>query len=214
MLLNKPLDYILGQSSKIKILRFLILSQAQLNGREIAKSVGLSHVKVHYALKDLYRQGLVNLRSVGKSLIYWLNEEHFLVKNILRPIFEKESGILNFLVQSITKESGYPRPLSIILFGSFAKNTASPDSDIDVAIIYPNSKNKLLIDKELFKVEKKITILFGNRLAPIVLKIRDLQNKFKKNEKFIKEIVSTGKIIYGKSFSELINLNVKRYQNN
>ena len=78
MLLDKPLDDIFGQYSKVKILRFLIKSQAQLNGREIAKNVGLSHVKVHTALKDLTKQGVVNMHSVGSSLVYWLDEEHFL----------------------------------------------------------------------------------------------------------------------------------------
>lgn len=62
MLFSNPLDKILGQVSKIKILRFLINSQAQLNGREIAKNVGLSHVKVHTALKDLSKQVLHSCR--------------------------------------------------------------------------------------------------------------------------------------------------------
>ncbi len=211
MLLDRPLNYILGQPSKIKILRFLILSHAQLNGREIAKSVGLSHVKVHSALKDLYRHGLINMRSVGKSLIYWLNEEHFLVTEILKPIFVKEAEIFQLIARVILKKSYSPYPLSIILFGSFAKNNASPDSDIDVAVIYPDSKNKLLIIKELSEAEKKITLLFGNHLASVPLKITDFQTKFNKNEKFIKEVVHSGKVIYGKSIPELINLNVKRY---
>ncbi len=93
MLLDRPLDHIFGQYSKVKILRFLVVAQAQLNGRKIAKNVGLSHVKAHTALKDLTKQGVVNMRSVGSSLVYWLNEEHVLVKEIIRPAFEKEESI-------------------------------------------------------------------------------------------------------------------------
>lgn len=206
MLLNNPLDNILGQASKVKILRFLINSQAQLNGREIAKSVGLSHVKVHTALKELSRHGLVNMRSVGKSFVYWLNEEHFLVKDILRPIFEKEAKIFQLVTKVILKETEAPLPLSMILFGSFVKNTALPDSDIDVILVYPNRKNKSLLTKELTEAEKKITLLFGNHLSCVPMRTEEFQRRFKKQDKFIKEVLKTAKVIYGKSIAELINV--------
>lgn len=210
MLLKRPLDDILGQSSKVKILRFLINSQAQLNGREIAKAISLSHVNAHAALKSLCRHGLVNRRSVGRSIIYWLNEEHFLVKNILRPIFEKEAEIFQELSQVILKKSKSPPPLSIILFGSFAKNNASPDSDIDVVIVYPEHKNNSLIKKELFGAQRQIALLFGNHLAGIPMKVGEFQKRFRRNENFVREVSKTGVIIYGKGIAQLINLNVKK----
>lgn len=210
MLLNRPLDNILGQCSKVKILRFLVKSQAQLNGREIAKNTGLSHVKAHTALKDLTKQGVVNMRSVGSSLIYWLNEEHFLVKEIIRPAFEKEEFLLRYVAKIILGEISPPRPLSIILFGSFAKGNASADSDIDAAIVYPHGKNKTLIAKELSEAEKKITSLFGNHLASVPFSILEFQKKLKKKSPFINEIIRTGKVIHGKDISELISANDKR----
>ena len=210
MLLDRPLDNILGQYSKVKILRFLVKSQAQLNGREIAKDVGLSHVKAHASLKDLTKSGLVNMRSVGSSLVYWLNEEHFLVKEIIRPAFEKEDGVFEHISRIILKEISPPRPLSIILFGSFAKGKATADSDIDIVIVYPHHKNKALIVKELSEAEKKLTSLFGNHLASVPFSIDEFQKKLKKKDAFINEIVRTGKVICGKNISELITLNGKR----
>lgn len=205
MLLNNSLDGILGQASKVKILRFLVNSQAQLNGREIAKNVRLSHVKTHAALKDLSRHGLVNVRSVGKSLVYWLNEEHILINEIIRPMFEKEATFFRVIIKVILKTSKAPLPLSIALFGSFAKNNALPDSDIDVVIVYPDNKNISLSAEELAGAEKKITLLFGNRLAAIPMKIGEFRNKFQGKNRFIKEIFKTGKVIYGKSMAELLS---------
>lgn len=210
MLLDRPLDDILGQYSKISILRFLVKSQAQLNGREIAKNVGLSHVKAHTALKDLTKQGVVNMRSVGNSLVYWLNEDHFLVKEIIRPVFEREQGVFKHVVRIILKEVKPPRPLSIILFGSFAKAMASADSDIDIVIVYPSPKKKSLIAKELFEAEKRVTSLFGNHLASVPLAIDEFQKKLKAKDKFINEIMRTGRVIYGKNISELTSLHGKR----
>lgn len=205
MLFTNPLDKILGQASKIKILRFLVNSQAQLNGREIAKNVGLSHVNVHTALKDLSKHGIVNMRSIGKSLVYWLNEDHLLVKDVLRPMFEKEANIAQLISKVIVKKSKRPLPLAMILFGSLAKENALPDSDIDIVLVYPNHKKRTLINRELVEAERKITLLCGNHLAAIPLKVGEFKNKFKRKEEFIKEIVKTGKVIYGKSIAELIN---------
>jgi predicted nucleotidyltransferase len=206
LLLNRSLDNILGQSSKVKILRFLVKSQAQLNGREIAKNVGLSHVKAHGALRDLTRQGVVNMRSVGRSLVYWLNEEHFLVKDIIRPAFEKEETAFRQVANIILSKIKPLRPLSIILFGSFAKGSASADSDIDVVIVYPNNTNKEKMVNALIDAEEKITLLFGNHLASTPLKVEEFQDKLKREDKFIHEVIRTGKVIYGRSISELINL--------
>ena len=211
MHLNTPLNEVLGQASKVKILRFMVKSQAQLNGREIAKNIGLSHVKVHSALKNLSRQGIVNMHFVGNSIVYWLNEEHYLVKEILRPAFEKESGIFQSIIKIILEESRPPLPLSIILFGSFAKNNALADSDIDLLLIYPGHKNRSFIPGELSGAEKKITMLLGNHLAGIPIKISEFQNRLKKNERFLKEAITTGRVIYGKTVSELINHVSKKY---
>ena len=209
MLLGRPLDDVFGQSSKVRILRFLVKTQAQLNGREIAKYVGLSHVKVHAALKDLTRHGIVHMRSLGNALVYWLNEDHFLVKEIIRPAFEKENDVFEHITRIIVRTIKSARLLSVILFGSFAKGGASADSDIDMAIVYSSTKNTSLVLQELSEAEKKITVLFGNRLAGVLLGIDEFQEKFKKGDHFVKEIVRTGKVIYGKSVTELITINGK-----
>lgn len=210
MLLNRPLDDIFGQYSKVRILRFLVNVQTQLNGREIAKNTGLSHVKVHTAMKDLNRHGIVHMRSMGKSLVYWLNEDHFLIKEIIRPAFEKENDIFEHITGIIVKKIKSVRLLSVILFGSFAKGGASADSDIDMAIICSSVKNKSLVMQELSEAEKKITALFGNHLAGVLFGIDEFQKKFKRGDRFLKEIARTGKVIYGKSIAELITINGKK----
>lgn len=206
MLLDKPLDNILGQYSKVRILRFLVKSQAQMNGREIAKSVGLSHVKAHTALRDLTRHGIVNMRSVGSALVYWLNEEHFLVKEIIRPVFEREGQAFEHVVRLILKKAVSGRPLSVILFGSFAKGTAEPDSDIDVVVVYRHSKDKSSMTRELSESQKEITALLGNQLSCVPLTIDEFKRKLKSGNPFVRDVIHNGKVIYGKNISELTGL--------
>lgn len=204
MLFNNPLDYILGQQSKVKILRFLVKSNAELNGREIAKAVGLSHVKCHTALRELSVHGLINMRRTGRSVIYSIDPENILAKFFLTPLYNKESRLLNILAQTIAKEFSLPRPLSIFLFGSIVKGQARPNSDIDILLVQPDEKNMREAKVELSKAERNIVKLFSNRLAPIMIRKSEFKKRYKREEKFIKEVVKTGKIIYGKNLSELL----------
>lgn len=204
MLFNNPLDYILGQQSKVKILRFLVKSNAELNGREIAKAVGLSHVKCHTALRELSVHGLINMRRTGRSVIYSIDPENILAKFFLTPLYNKESRLLNILAQTIAKEFSLPRPLSIFLFGSIVKGQARPNSDIDILLVQPDEKNMREAKVELSKAERNIVKLFSNRLAAIMIRKSEFKKRYKREEKFIKEVVKTGKIIYGKNLSELL----------
>lgn len=204
MLFNNPLDYILGQQSKVKILRFLVKSSAELNGREIAKAVGLSHVKCHTALRELSVHGLINMRRIGRSVLYSIEPENILVKFFLTPLYNKESDLVNILAKTIAKEFSPPKPVAIFLFGSIIKGQPRPNSDIDILLVQPDEKNMRQAKEELSKAERNAVKLFGNRLAPIMIKESKFKKKYKREEKLVKEVVKTGKIIYGKSLPELL----------
>lgn len=164
MLFSEPLDEVLRQASKVRILRFLIRSQVTLNGREIAKAVGLSHVKCHTALKELALHGLVSLRRVGRSNLYQLEKENHLVKRLLKPLFDNEGHLLTDLAKAILKDLPF-RPRSLAVFGSIAKRTARPDSDIDLLVIIPNQVDLRRAKQEIGKKEEMVVRTFGNRLA-------------------------------------------------
>jgi DNA-binding transcriptional ArsR family regulator len=95
MRFKQPLDKILGQQSKIKVLRYLSQYPGEYTGREIARAVGLSHPIVHSVLASLKEEGVILMRKFGKSLLFSLAKDHQLVKEIIFPIFKKEA---NFIV--------------------------------------------------------------------------------------------------------------------
>ena len=72
------LDTILGQRSKIRILRLLSFEQNQLTVREIARRIDLTVPNVSRALKELEIEGIVISRQTGKSTPYFLNKKHYL----------------------------------------------------------------------------------------------------------------------------------------
>jgi predicted nucleotidyltransferase len=75
----------------------------------------------------------------------------------------------------------------IILYGSYAKGSASEHSDIDVAVVLNNNKEDVLTSEaKLFKLRRDIDA----RIEPVLL---DEQND---TSGFLEEITRTGEIIY------------------
>lgn len=207
MTLKDSLEHILGQGKapKIRILRFLVITAGSgFSGREIAASVGLSHVKCHTALQELNEHGVVAMRRSGKSILYQLNLKNILVKKLLIPLFEKEERLKDILAKIISRYLKKPAPRSVILFGSFATGKARPDSDIDMLVIASKKQDIPPLKNKLERAEIEITIGFGNHLAPIVMQEAEFKNKFRVRDEFIRNVVKNGKVLMGESMNNLI----------
>jgi len=198
-----PLDYILGQPSKIKILRFLIKSGVSMNGREIGKAVGLSHVRCHTILKELSEQGIVSFRQIGRSTVYELQQNHIVIKDWLKPLFKKEDLLKNSFARTVTNFLSI-KPLSVILFGSMSKKLARAESDIDILLVMPDKVNLKSCKREIIGLEENITRLYGNHLSPLFIKRAAFIRKLKTGDQFLKEVLKSGCLIYGRVFAELL----------
>ena len=103
MKITKPLNNILNTRIKINILRFLCRTHAEWNGRQIAKEIGVSPKSAHEALSALNKERVLLLRNMGKTHVYSLNTDNFLVSSLLEPLFLKEDAILNNIIKLIKR---------------------------------------------------------------------------------------------------------------
>ena len=95
--------------------------------------------------------------------------------------------ILEDLVNSL-KEIFRAKLDSVVLFGSYAKGTASKDSDIDILIL---AKNKAPIFREI----KDLYAKYGREINVIILTPKELEQQ--KQKEFVKEIIKNHYILYG-----------------
>lgn len=98
--------------------------------------------------------------------------------------------------QSLVKKLKPLDPEKIILFGSYAKGKANPDSDIDILII---KKTKKRPSERLAEV---LRLVWGNvpHIEPLVLTPKEFKKAVVENRFFItKEILTHGKTIYEKT---------------
>ncbi len=82
-------------------------------------------------------------------------------------------------------------PEQVILFGSYAKGNAGPDSDVDLLVVMPSEVSGARVAAEII-----------NRLKPtlplelIVRSSRQLRERLAMNDFFLREVMTTGKKLY------------------
>jgi predicted nucleotidyltransferase len=89
----------------------------------------------------------------------------------------------------------FGHPDKIILFGSHARGTATDDSDVDLLVIGPSDLPQRQRQVRFRKA------LFGSGVPYdlIALTPEEVELRLQRNGPFIREILSTGKVIYERS---------------
>jgi len=205
MKIYNPLDKIIDNEAKVKILRFLIKTSAQWNGRQIAKEVGVTPATAHKALRSLHKEGVVMLRNVGKTHIYNLNN-NYLIKDLLKPLFAKESEVLNRILAVIKRKivaSDIKKYIvSVVLFGSVKSHKDRPTSDIDLVIRDKGKKEE--VEKLFEKIDEDVSLEFGNTISPYINAEAEFRTKYKKGFGVIKNILKANELVYGKGIETVL----------
>jgi len=208
MKFTKPLDTILNTEVKTRILRFLCKTNAEWNGSQIAKEIGITPAATHAALSALYREGVLELRNMGKTHVYSLKEGSFLVSSLLKPLFAKEDKILNTIIDMIKRKilssKAKKEIVSVALFGSVSVRQENPLSDIDIAVVVENAKAKATIERLFEEVDAKVSKEFGNTISPYINTQAEFKTKHKQNMAIIKDILKSNNLIYGERLENLL----------
>ena len=117
-----------------RVLAVLAGTTAELNLRTIAQLAGISQAQASRLLPDLVALGVVERREVPPSSLFRLVPEHVASRGLL-ALARSTDTVLDEIGQLA---GALPRPpVSVIVFGSFARREAGRDSDIDVVVVRP-----------------------------------------------------------------------------
>ncbi len=164
---------------KLKIVENL--SQKENHIRGLAKELSTNQTTISRKIKELYEENVVDYKQEGRNKVYFLKKtleafqmvlimEHYKLLEILR-----EYPYLRKIIQEIKKDK---RIKLAILFGSYARKTATKESDIDIFIETKNRK----IKNEIENIDSKISVKIG---------------KFDRGNLLVKEIEKNHVIIKG-----------------
>ena len=150
----------------------LLLLRKDAHLRSIAKQLGQSHSTVRRKLEFLVRENVLDYRTEGKNKIFFIkktlqaknyvfNAERYKLIKLLKKYKELDVVISELLKNSNEK--------LLILFGSYARFAAKPDSDIDIYILTKNKK----IKQTLEALYTKIKVKFGpfDTSSPLIREI-------------------------------------------
>jgi predicted nucleotidyltransferase len=115
------------------VLSVLLRTGAPLTGRQIHGLLSDDHSlwSVQEALKTLARLGLIETQTFGRANVHQINEAHAAVaplRDLADPIASLRATVHENLGDGVE---------TVLLFGSIARGEATPDSDIDLAVIAP-----------------------------------------------------------------------------
>jgi len=203
MRFREPLNQIFGKKSKVKILRFLTLYKKEATIREMSREVGITPPNVSRILKELEKEGVIISKKAGRSILHSLNLRHYLVKNIIFPVFKKEQKSKEDLANFLKTKLNFPIEL-IVLYGSIAKEKETPSSDIDLLFIISNRTRPQNLEERINALSHQITEYFGNSISPLIMKVSEFKERLKRNDKLLKSILKEGEVFHGKSISEIL----------
>jgi len=210
MAVEKSLDNILNSKSKIAIIRLFVskTSDFKASGREIGKLIRFSAPAAHAALKELYNQGVLKLDNIGKQHIYSIDNNNRIVQKILKPMFKEEISLKDelkdFLIKRI-REAGIKKKIaSLLLYGSLQKATTHDKSDVDVAIIIKNKKDKKEIEERfLNEISVKFHDYFKTHLDTYIKTTDEFRTRLKKNLPPVSTLMKSYSVICGKEPLEI-----------
>lgn len=115
------------------VLATLLRTGSPLTGRGVHALIGAHSLgAVQQALRDLERIGVITTETIGRAGVHRINESHATVpalRSLVSPIE---------LLARVVRDSA-PGADSVIVFGSVARGESDADSDIDLAVIAPDS---------------------------------------------------------------------------
>ncbi len=160
--------------------------------REIAKKLSINHMTITRKIKELRAGNIVDYKTQGKNKVYFLKKNIesknfvYVTENYKLIRILKKYPHLRSIIEKIQKNK---KIKLAVLFGSYAKRIAKPNSDID---IYIETKNQN-IKKEIQIINTKLSIKIGGfDLSSLLIKeiiknhiiIKGIEEFYEKNKFF------------------------------
>jgi len=138
--------------------------------------------------------------------LYGLNNKNYVVKNVLKPFFNKEKEVFSALVAFVKKAilKADVTIESCIIFGSVAQKKETAKSDVDLLIVICNQKDKDKIERRLNDIAPAIAQNLQTAISPYILSIAQVRKKYKEKSPVINEILKSNILIKGKSIERMI----------
>lgn len=185
-----------------RVLAVLAETSAELNLRTIAQLAGVSQAQASRVLPGLVELGLVERREVPPSSLFRLVPEHVASQALLSLARSTETvlGEIGRLAEALSRP-----PVSVILFGSFARREAGQGSDIDMVAVRPaeidEDDDTWAESIEAFR--RDVRRLTGNQVEILEVSSAEAATRFAGRSQVWANIRRDGRVVHGLQLDEL-----------
>lgn len=177
--------------TELKILEQVYLKPGT-HKRELSKQLKLGMPSIDYALKKI--EGLLKKEKSGNQIKYFLNYS----KEALTPMLylveylrlSRLDSKIRLSIADFLKELK-EKPLITIIFGSYAKDDYTKDSDIDILLIF----QKIEKEKQIEETANKISMRTDVIINPVYLDYHSFKESFHDSTKEFFKNLKKDKII-------------------
>lgn len=151
-----------------------------------------SEAGIRKVLRRLTRQGIVLSEPVGNAFSYRLSRGHLAAG----PIMELAT-LQRTLLSRIEKrlQSWAFTPVYAAVFGSAARGTMTPDSDLDLLLVRADGAPHLVWDQQVTALASDITRWTGNDARPLEYTVSELAGA--RAEPVLHDVLADGLILAG-----------------
>ncbi|MFH1972934.1 MAG: nucleotidyltransferase domain-containing protein [archaeon] len=180
--------------TEIRILEQIYLNPG-IHKRELSKQLKIGMPSIDYGLKKINK--LINQKKTGNQINYFLDYSKEMLSPLLGIVehsrFERFPEKVKLSINDFLKELD-TKPLIVIIFGSYANNTNTKNSDIDIFLVF----QKIEDSKKIENTAKKISMKTNTSLNPVYLDYKEFKESFHNSTKeFFKKLKKDKIILIG-----------------
>ncbi len=186
-----------------RVLAVLAETTAELNLRTIARLSGVSPAQTSRVLPGLVALGLVERREAPPSSLFRLVPEHV----ASGPLIALARGRDGMIGEMSRVAAALPvAPMSVIVFGSFARGEADAESDIDTVLVraigFDESDEAWSASVEQWR--SQIRRVGGNPVEVLEVGADEIGARLSSRQPVWRDIRREGIVIHGRGIDELV----------
>ena len=203
----RPLDQILTNRGKVRLLRALMPLSRPVSGREAAKLARLSQTPALRALDDLVALGVLRRTETPSQHLYEVNRAHQLVREGLEPLFRAEQeriGRVLDVLRTVLEHSGNGIALAAV-FGSAARGEDDTESDFDVLVVANEESDVERLHDRMADAIPRLEEEFGLDLSPVVLPLARFREMYRSGDPLVSDVLRDARVILGNRPEALVD---------
>ncbi|MFB6245462.1 MAG: nucleotidyltransferase domain-containing protein [Candidatus Nanohaloarchaea archaeon] len=166
---------------------------------ELANNVSGSYNSVNKFLRQLEEFDIVSFQKKGGSHLVQYNQDsryHNVIKTLLRadnkPLEEAAEKYAEKLYSDLGLEDQIK---SILLFGSVARGTAGPNSDIDILVLVDEDADVGKIKNKARNQAQKVQLEY--EVVPVVENVKEFKDNLENGKRFETNVKKDGIVLKG-----------------